>query len=205
MPGVLSFLCIRTGYVSIPHTFGVQESFSVEVESSPIKGSRMTFLCTLIEDMQTRFNGFEWVGGVPVESWVEASSCSCERVFSYVRATDYGQSTERMCETLWARCDGEAPKNPGPFEVFDELRKTPFHPKWKQGHEVEIEERGLLGFAAFKDLQVSLAEGAEAEVSLGIQDLWVVPKRATRDTDIEDVYSVGLEDEDENNEDEDLD
>ena len=37
-----------------------------------------------------------------VEDWVEASSCSCERVFSYVMATDFGQSTERMCEMLWA-------------------------------------------------------------------------------------------------------
>ena len=64
---------------------------------------------------------------------------------------------------------------------------------------------GLLGFAAFKDLQVSLEEGAKAEVSLDIQDLWVVPKRATRDTDIEDAYGVGLEDEDENSENEDLD
>ena len=47
--------------------------------------------------------------------------------------------------------------------------------------------------------------GAEAKVSLDIQDLWVVPKQATPDTDMEDVYGVGLEDEDKNSEDEDLD
>ena len=40
---------------------------------------------------------------------------------------------------------------------------------------------------------------------MNLQDLWVVPKRATRDTNIEHVYGVGLEDEDENGEDEDLD
>ena len=43
-------------------------------------------------------------------SWVEASSCFRQRVFSYVTATDYGQSTEHMCETLWVRCTGEAPE-----------------------------------------------------------------------------------------------
>ena len=61
-----------------------------------------------------------------MESWVEASSCSCERVFSYVTTTDFGQSTERMCETLWVRCNGEAPEDWGPLEVFDMLQKTLF-------------------------------------------------------------------------------
>ena len=78
------------------------------------------------------------------------------------------------------RCNGEAPEDWGPFEVFDELRKTPFRPrKRKQGHVVEVEDGSLLGFAAIKDLQVSGEEGAEEEVPLNIQDLWVVPKRAT--------------------------
>ena len=39
---------------------------------------------------------------------------------------------------------------------------------------------------------------------MNIQDLWVVPKRATRHTDISDVYGVGLEGEDEDSEDEQL-
>ena len=60
-----------------------------------------------------------------------------ERVFSYVTATDFGQSTERMCETLWVRCNGEAQEDWGPFEVFDDPRKTPFRPRQrKQGHAV---------------------------------------------------------------------
>ena len=80
----------------------------VEIGSSPIQGSWIKFLPTLIEDVQKRYNKSERVGGVAVESWVEASSCSCERVFVYVTATDFGQSTERMCETLWVRCNGEA-------------------------------------------------------------------------------------------------
>ena len=63
----------------------------------------------------------------------------------------------------------------------------------------------MLGFAAFKDLQVSVEEGAEAEVPLKISYLWVVPKRATGDADIGDVYGVALEDEDEATDEEDLD
>ena len=43
-----------------------------------------------------------------------------------------------------------------PFEVFDELRKTPFLPrKRKERHVFEVEDGTLLGFAAFKDLHVS--------------------------------------------------
>ena len=74
-------------------------------------------------------------------------------------ATDFGQSTERMCDTLWVRCNAEAPEDWGLFEVFDELRKTPFRPrKHNQGHVVEVEDGGLLGFAAFKDLHVSFSK-----------------------------------------------
>ena len=83
---------------------GWEESLGVDVGSSLIKGSRMTFLRSLIEDVQTRFNGTQLDGSATVEDWVEASSCSCERVFSYVTAMDFGQSTERICETLWVRC-----------------------------------------------------------------------------------------------------
>ena len=85
------------------------------------------FLWALSEDAQKCFNESPWVGGVHVESWVEASPCLCERVFSYVTSTDFGHSTECMCETPWVRCYGEALED-CPFEVFYELRKTPLHP-----------------------------------------------------------------------------
>ena len=140
-----------------------------------------------------------------LEDWVEASSCSCERVFHYMTATDFGETTEPMCETLWVRSNGEAPKDWGPFEAFDESRKTPFRTrKRKQGHAVEVEDGGLLGFAAFKDLAISLEEDGEAQVPQDIRDLWVVPKRATRDADIGDVYGVELDGEDEDSEDNDM-
>ena len=184
---------------------GWEESLGVDVGSSLINGSWMKFLRSLIEDVQTRFKGTESDGSATMEDWVEASSRSCERVFSYVMATGFGQSTEHMCETLWVRCNGEAPEDWGPFEVFDDLRKTPFRPrKRKQGHAVEVEDGGLLGFATSKDLPISLEEDGQAEVHLDIQDLWVVPKRATRHADIGDVYWVGLDGEHEDSEDEDL-
>ena len=83
---------------------------------------------------------------------------------------------------------------------------APFHlQKQKPEHAVAVEDGGLLGFAAFKDLQVSLEEDPEAEVPLNIQDLWVVPKRAMRDADIGDMYGVGLEGDNEDNDDEYLD
>ena len=88
-----------------------EESFGIEGGRSPIKGNLLKFLRTLVEYVRAYFNVFEWVGDVPKESWVEASSCLCERVFSHVTATVYGQSMERMCETLWVRCNGEATKD----------------------------------------------------------------------------------------------
>ena len=104
------------------------------------------------------------------------------------------------------RCNREAPHDWALFEVIEELPKTPFRlQKRRQGHVVEVENGGLLGFVAFKDLQVSSEEGAEAKVRLNIPDLWGVPKMATGDTNIGDVYGVGLEDEDDYNDDDDLD
>ena len=68
-----------------------------------------------------------------------------------------------------------------------------------------MEDDALVGFVAVKRLQVSLEEGAEGKVRLGISDLWVVPKRATGDADIGDVYVVASADEDEATDEEELD
>ena len=57
---------------------GWEESLGVDVGSSRINDSRMKFLRSLIEDVQTRFKGTEWDGSATVEDWVEASSCSCD-------------------------------------------------------------------------------------------------------------------------------
>ena len=62
-----------------------------------------------------------------------------------------------------------------------------------------------LGVLEFKDLQASFEEDAETEAPLEIQDLRVVPKRATRGADIGDWYGVGLQDEGEDIDDEALD
>ena len=127
--GLMNVMCTQLLH-TMRHVIlgGWEETLGVEVGSSLIKGSRVKFLHALIEDVQTHFNGSEWVGSAMAEDWVEASSCSCERVFSYVTATDFGQSTEHMRETFRVRCNMEAPEDWGPFEVFDELRKTPLQP-----------------------------------------------------------------------------
>ena len=99
--GLMNVMCtqlLHTMRHVIPR--GWEELLGVDVGSSLIKGSRMKLLRSLIEDVQTRFNGTQWDGSATVEDWVEASSCSCERVFNYVTATDFGQSREHMCETL---------------------------------------------------------------------------------------------------------
>ena len=61
-----------------------------------------------------------------------------------------------------------------------------------------------LGLRLSRSWQFLWKRNREAEVPLDIRDLWVVPKRATRDADIGDVYGVELEGEDEDSEDEDM-
>ena len=179
--GLMNVMCAQLLH-TMHHLIGWEAAFDLKVGSSLIMGSQMKFLSARIEDVQTRFNGSECVGSAMMKHWVEASSCLCERVVGYVTVTDFVQSTGRMCETLWVRCNGEALVELAWFQVFDELCKTPIHRrKRKQGHVIEVEDGGLLGFAACKDLQVSLQEHVKGQVPLDIQDLWVPPKRATRD------------------------
>ena len=73
--------------------------------------------------------------------------------------------------------------------MFDELQKTPFRPRLKMVVAWVCYVQGLASF---------FGRGCRG------RDLWVVPKRATRDADIGDVYGVSLEDEDEDTDDEDL-
>ena len=70
----------------------------------------MKFLRAVIEDVQSRFNESRYIGRVPLESWGDASSCSCERMFSYVTATNHGHSTERMYGMLWVSGIGKTPE-----------------------------------------------------------------------------------------------
>ena len=79
--GLMNVMCTQLMHIMhhvIPR--GWEEGFSVEVGSSPIQGSRFKFLRSLIEGVQKHFNEPEWCGGVALESWVEVSSCSCERL-----------------------------------------------------------------------------------------------------------------------------
>ena len=102
-----------------------------------------------------------------------------------------------MCETLWVRCNGQALEDWGPVELFDELRKTHFRPRkmWLRCKMVVC--LGLLRSRICKFLWNRMHR-----TRFHWTFKWVLPKRATRDTDIGALYGVGLEDEDEDTDDE---
>ena len=134
-------------------------------------------------DLEKRFSEGEWVQAEGVEEWVEASSCSCERVFSYVTACDRGQTTERMCETLWVRCNGVEVEDWCPTEVFDELRLTQFRPrilKQPSKSQVQVDDGSLLLFEAYKDLEVQSVLPMDLDLDEEIRRLWAVPRRASK-------------------------
>ena len=66
----------------------------------PIQGVRTHFFTPLISNLQKHFAAAVWVQQEGPPDWIEASSCSCERVFSFVTSHDHGQSTQRMCKVL---------------------------------------------------------------------------------------------------------
>ena len=72
---------------------GWEEGLGVELAISPVRGSRASFLQALASDLQRRFAPGDWVQEDGVPDWVEASSCCCERVFSFDTQTDGGQPT----------------------------------------------------------------------------------------------------------------
>ena len=54
----MNMMCMQLLYTMCHVILGEwQESLGVEVRSSPVKGSRMKFVRTLIQDVQSRFNG----------------------------------------------------------------------------------------------------------------------------------------------------
>jgi hypothetical protein len=71
---------------------------------SPVKGSRTQFLHSLVTDLQSRFASGTWIDEKGLEPWLEVSSCSCERVFSFMTQSDYGQNVgARTALNLWGR------------------------------------------------------------------------------------------------------
>ena len=84
--------------------------------------------------------------------WIEASSCSCECVFSFVTSHDHGQSTQHMCEVLCIRCNGPCVKEWCPGGV---LCGTQFRTQRRvQRHTVDVEDNTLSCFEACKDFSV---------------------------------------------------
>ena len=177
LQGVVSVMCKQLCFFVENVLRGGREACSeVDVASNPIKGSRALVLQTLEDDIQLRFSRKSWGGEEAVSSRVEASSNACERVFSYITATDFGQLTQKMCEAPWIRCNGAAPECWCLHQFFDAVHDAHFKPqKRKQSNVVELEDGTLMGFGACKDL-VILARGSTADVApVDVQVLWVVP------------------------------
>lgn len=159
--GLINVLCTQLTY-ALTHVVegGWEEHFGLDPAISPYRGSRIRFLQNLISDLQFRFSEGQWVDSNLTEDWIEASSCSCKRVFSFMSQSDFGQSTERMNESLWVRCNGDDVEDWCPTSVFKSLRDTPFRPKKRklEGNKgVEAEDASLLLFEAYKDLPVTVS------------------------------------------------
>ena len=116
--GVVHLLCTQLGHMRHHCAKGGWEhGLALYPVSSPIRRSWIHCINLLIQDLQTHFAEGEWVDTEGLESWVEASSCSCEWVFSFVTASDCGQSMLQMCEMLWVRCNGVAVEDWCPANV----------------------------------------------------------------------------------------
>ena len=130
-----------------------------------------------------------------LELWVEASSCSCERVFSFVTASDCGQSTLQMCETLWVRCNGVAVEDWCPTNIFEKLRTTQFCPRIKRKRALneDVGNCSLLLFEAYKDLDIQVSSDSAVPLTEDIQNLWAVcsrPSTDTTDTAVSEIMAV---------------
>ena len=128
--GMVNALCSQLMYtMRKPVDGGWEQHLGYDPAVSPIQGARAHFLTSPILDLQERFARGVWVQqeGLPLD-WIEASSCSCERVFPFVTSHNHGQSTQHMCEVLWIRCNGPCVEEWCPGEVLAEPRGTQFRP-----------------------------------------------------------------------------
>ena len=127
--------------------------------------------------------------GLP--NWIEASSCSCERVFSFVTSHDHGQSTQCMCEVLWIRCNGPCDEEWCLGEMFTELRGKPFRPRrGVRRRTVDIQDNMLLCFEAFKDFSVP-CDVEDFEPNEEMMSFWARPSIArTQDLEISEIEEL---------------
>lgn len=191
--GMVNVLSTQLLYMRGNAVHGGWEEF-LKSDRDKIRGSRVVFLNALVKDIQLRFGQGEWVDE-NVPEWVERSSCSCERLFSFVGSSDHGQTTKRMSDALLVRCNGQPVERWCPKFVFDALRGREFRPnKRKQTNEpegIDLEDGMLSGFLGFKDLVVDVPD-ENINIDDEIRNLWAVPKRPSPSETIEDTY--GLDD-----------
>lgn len=139
------------------------------------------FLRALVNDLQHRFIDNQW-GGENLPEWLEGSSCSCERVFSYMAASDHAQPTAIMSATLLVRCNGPDVEDWCPLHVFRALHRTQFRPKKRADSSSTDKDLSLLLFKAFKDVKVEWSD--VPHVNADVKALWVVPKRKEADEEL---------------------
>ena len=179
---MVNALCSQLMYMNRkPVDGGWEQHLGYDPVVSPIQVARTHFLTSLISDLQERFARGVWVQQEGLLDWIEASSCSCQRVFPFVTFHDHGQSTQLMCEVLWIRCNrynGPCVEEWCPGEVFAELRGTQFRPRRRvRRHTVDVEDSTLLCFEAFKDFSVP-CDVEDFEPTEEMMSFWARPTSA---------------------------
>ena len=171
---------------------GWESRLCVDPAISPVRGSRACFLNTLISDLQSRFAEGNWVNPDSLPDFAEASSCSCERVFSYMTQADAGQPTHFMSDNLLVRCNGEAPEDWYPAAVLNALRDVPFRPRKRKVHGEEkpgLDDCPLLHFEAFKDLAVPV-DSPTPEVTDEMRALWTVSQSNDSNPNCDEIWET---------------
>ena len=191
--GLVNLMCSQLAHLRTHVLEGGWESrLCVDPAISPVRGSRACFLNALIADLQSRFAQGNWVNPDSLPDFAQASSCSCERVFSYMTQADAGQPAHFMSDNLLVRCNGEAPEDWCPAAVFNALRDVPFRPRKRKvdGEEKPgLDDCPLLHFEAFKDLAVSV-DSPTPEVTDEMRALWTVSQSNDSSPNCDEIWET---------------
>ena len=171
---------------------GWESRLCVDPAISPVRGSWVCFLNTLISGLQSRFAEGNWVNLDSLPDFAEASCCSCERVFSYMTQADAGQPTHFMSDNLLVGRNGEAPEDWCPAAVCNALRNVPFRPRKRKvdGEEKPgLDDCPLLHFEAFKDLTVPV-DSPTPEVTDEMRALWTVSQSNDSSPNCDEIWET---------------
>ena len=157
-----------------------------------LRGSRACFLNALISDLQVWFAQGIRVNTDSLPDFAEASSCSCERVFSHMTQADAGQPTHFMSDNLLVWCTGEAPEDWCPAAVSNALRDVPFRPRKRKVDREEkpgVDDCPLFHFEAFKDLVLPVASPTP-EVTDEMRAMWIVSQSKDSSPNCDEIWET---------------